>query len=218
LTGHRGPAESLAFAPDGKTLISVGSDTTILFWDVAAVRQRPLQQSAPPAARAWDALWAQLADADAVRAYQAMQRLIAAPRLTLDSLRQRLPAIATAEAPRLGRLLSDLDSNRFAVRDKAARELEKLGQAVEPELRRALARAGSSLEFRRRLEQILNKIQIPSGQRLQEIRAVEVLEWIGTPEAQETLTLLARGTPETRLTQEVKASLGRLAARPANRP
>ena len=95
---------------------------------------------------------------------------------------------------------------------------EKLGQTVEPELRRALARAGSSLEFRRRLEQILDKIQIPSGQRLQEIRAVEVLEWIGTPEAQEALTSLAKGAPETRLTQEAKASLGRLVIRPANRP
>jgi hypothetical protein len=42
------------------------------------------------------------------------------------------------------------------------------------------------------------------------VRAVEVLEHIGTAEARELLELLARGTPEARITREAKAALTRL--------
>jgi RNA polymerase sigma factor (sigma-70 family) len=218
LTGHRGPAEALAFTPDGKTLISAGHDTTILLWDVAAVTGRPLPAFALPTPPEWEALWTQLAGDDAVQAYQAMHRLTAAPKLTLASLGGRLRPSVAVEPPRLGRLLGDLDSSQFAVRERAARQLEKLGESAEPELRRALARKGSSLEFRRRLERILDHIQIPSGAQLQELRAVEVLEQIGTSEAQETLRRLTQGTPEARLTHEAAAALERLARRTTERP
>jgi hypothetical protein len=51
------------------------------------------------------------------------------------------------------------------------------------------------------------------GEWLRAIRAVAVLEHIGTPEAHELLQSLAGGTPESRLTREAKASLQRLAKR-----
>ena len=50
------------------------------------------------------------------------------------------------------------------------------------------------------------------------LRAVEVLERIGTPEARQVLAKLADGAPEARLTQEAKASLQRLAKRSAPGP
>jgi hypothetical protein len=50
------------------------------------------------------------------------------------------------------------------------------------------------------------------------LRALEVLEHIATPEAQQVLKTLATGAPEARLTQEAKASLARLARRTASRP
>ena len=42
------------------------------------------------------------------------------------------------------------------------------------------------------------------------LRALEVLERIGTPEARQILLSLAKGAPEAALTQEAKASLERL--------
>ena len=42
------------------------------------------------------------------------------------------------------------------------------------------------------------------------MRAVEVLERIGTSEAAELLKALAKGTPAARVTKEAKASLERL--------
>jgi hypothetical protein len=73
------------------------------------------------------------------------------------------------------------------------------------------------LEVRRRVEQLLGKLET-SPRRLQKLRAVEVLEHIATPEARELLRILAKGAPEARVTQEAKASLERLAQRPAATP
>ena len=53
----------------------------------------------------------------------------------------------------------------------------------------------------------------PTAERLQAIRTIEILEQIGTPEAQHVLRSLAQGAPEARLTREAKASLNRLARR-----
>ncbi len=51
-----------------------------------------------------------------------------------------------------------------------------------------------------------------------QLRALEVLEHIGTAEARSLLEDLAKGVPEARLTREAKASLTRLAKRPVRKP
>jgi len=53
---------------------------------------------------------------------------------------------------------------------------------------------------------------------LRQLREIQVLEHIGTPEAQEVLKKLAQGAPEARLTQEAKAALDRLSKRSAVSP
>jgi len=83
-----------------------------------------------------------------------------------------------------------------------------------PALRRGLA-AKPSLEARKRMEDLLEKIeQAPvSGERRQVLRAVEVLERAGTPEARKFLKKLAAGRPGARLTEDAHSALARLAAR-----
>ena len=73
-----------------------------------------------------------------------------------------------------------------------------------------------SAEVRRRVEELLRKLDgpMPSSGQLRDLRSVEVLEHIGTPEAKQVLQTLAKGAPEARLTQEAKASLERLTKRP----
>ena len=51
------------------------------------------------------------------------------------------------------------------------------------------------------------------GERLRKIRAVEVLESIGTAEAHAILKHLAAGEPKAALTREAKVALGRLDAK-----
>jgi len=45
LSGHRGPVTSLVFAPDSRTLASGGADSSVLLWDVSALRS---PAEAPP--------------------------------------------------------------------------------------------------------------------------------------------------------------------------
>jgi hypothetical protein len=66
---------------------------------------------------------------------------------------------------------------------------------------------------RRRIERLLDRLKYPltSGKTLRELRAVEVLEHIGTAQAKQVLQELAQGAPGSRLTDETRVSLERLA-------
>jgi len=104
-----------------------------------------------------------------------------------------------------------LGSNKFQVREKATKELERLGQSTVPQLRK-LAESRPSLEVKRRIEQILRKLDTPylSGDSLRLCRAIELLERIGDNQAIILLKTLAGGAKGSRLTQDAKAALSRL--------
>ena len=104
-----------------------------------------------------------------------------------------------------------LESEQFAVREKAQRELEELGDLAEPVLRQALE-GKPSLEMRRRVQAVLEHLRGPVTQPelLRSLRAVAVLEDIGTPEARGLLETLAADADEARQTREAKAALRRL--------
>ncbi|HEV3263770.1 MAG TPA: hypothetical protein VG013_43445 [Gemmataceae bacterium] len=210
--GHRGPVTAVAFAPDGRRLATGGWDTTVLVWNLAdlGLAGRPRLIQLQPAEL--PALWGDLAGSDASKAYRAIGKLIAAPDQALPLLRGRLRPAAAADPERLPRLLAGLDDRRFAARERATAELQKLTELAEPALRKALA-GQPSAEARRRIEQLLDKLEraVPSADRLRRLRAVEVLEQIGSRESRQVLQALAKGAAQSRLTQEAKASLGRLA-------
>ena len=134
-------------------------------------------------------------------------------------LKKRLQRAAPVDAQRIARLIKDLDDDDFRVREKATVELKKFGDLAEPAVRKALA-VQQSAEVRLRLESLLENLGDPnsSSERLQAVRAIEALEHIGTPVAQEVLKTIAKGSPGARLTQEAKASLDRLAKRTAVQP
>ncbi len=209
LTGHEGPVSALAFTPDGTRLISGSSDTTALVWDLAALG-RPAR---PPGADELPALWADLGG-DAARACRAVVALVTVPDLAVPLLTQKVRPVTPPEPERLARLVADLDSDDFGVRQRATRDLEGMGELAEPALKAALAK-GPSAELRRRAERLLERLAEPPPDQWAALRAVEVLERIGTPEARRLLKELASAAPGARLTREARASLERLARRPA---
>jgi WD40 repeat protein len=213
LAGHEGPVSALAFTADGARLLSGGSDTTVLVWDLAA----PGRPARPPTADQLPGVWADLAGDDAARAFRAGAALAAAPCLAVSLLKAKVRPVAAPEPGRLARLVAELDDERFAVRERASRELEGLGELAAPALRRALGMKPSA-ELRRRAEPLLEQLAEPSREQWPCLRAVDVLERVGTPDARQHLEALSRGAPQVRLTREAEAALQRLKRRPTSSP
>jgi len=76
-------------------------------------------------------LWEDLAS-EAKKAHRAVGALSAAPQPPVSFLAARLRPIPVPDPPRVRRLLADLDSDTFAVREKAMAELEALERAAAP--------------------------------------------------------------------------------------
>jgi WD40 repeat protein len=209
LSGHRNAITCLSFSPDGKRLASGSRDTTVLIWDVSGL-PKSQEVDGELGRRQLEALWTDLAGDDAVRAYKAVHRLAGVPGQTVSFLKEHLRPVPMLEPKKVARLLADLDSDEFTVREKATAELDKLGGAVEPSLRAALEQK-LPLEAERRVRRLLARWDRPfsDGERLHEIRALEVLEQIGNAEARKLLTVLSLGAPGTRLTLDARASLDR---------
>jgi hypothetical protein len=109
----------------------------------------------------------------------------------------------------VARLIAGLDADTFAAREQAAAALAKLGEAAAGGLRRALA-GRPTPEVRRRLERLLAELGPRPPQRLRAVRALEVLEHVGTAEARQALGELAAGAPGAWLTGQAREALRRL--------
>jgi WD40 repeat protein len=201
--GHETSVAALAFSPDGRLLAASSAEAPVYVWDVTGAYGPALP--APAAAelgRCWDVLMSP----DAEAAFRAARRLARAPGAAVPFLRGRLKPVPPVPPERLRRLLAELDGADFAARRRAAAELEELADAAASELRQALA-AAPSAELRRALKAALGGL---GTARLRALRAVEALEWMGTPEAARLLDELAHGAPGATLTTEAAASRDRL--------
>src|SRR5262249_5873063 len=194
LRGHASYAGALAFSPDGKTLASGQRDTTALVWDLAPGLRR-VGAELELSREELQTHWAQLADRDAKKGRAAVEALAAAPRAALPFLKSRLHPVERARPEHIQRLIVDLESAKYAVREAATKELAALGVEAEPALPRVL-RDKPWVETRRRVEALLEgpaPRPVPSGELLRRLRAIHVLEKIGSPEAARLLQELAEG-------------------------
>jgi RNA polymerase sigma factor (sigma-70 family) len=208
LAGHQGDVNALAFAGGGRILVSASTDTTALVWDVTA----PLQQGQAKALSRVqrEEVWKDLGAPEAARSYAAICALVNSPD-GIRLLRERLTPAVAPDGRRIDRLIKALDGEHFEERDRAARELEALGEAAEPALRQA-ARDHASAEVRRRASGLVDGL---TSEWVRGRHAVEALELLGTPDARQLLQTLAGGAPDARLTREGRAAVERLQDRPA---
>ncbi|GEM_PF-1543808 len=203
LKGHSGRVTALAFSADGRRIASGGSDKTIYVWDVADASH------GSPASVDIQGCWEGLSTP--LDPYAAVWGLV-------DAGDEAVALIAGSLAPGrvdeggIGRLLAQLDADEFEEREAASAALADLGTDAGPALEAALA-ASPSAEVRVRVERLLASMggmRLTSPEALRGVRAIAVLEHIGTPAAHEALTRLASGAPQSRLTLEAKIALDRL--------
>jgi WD40 repeat protein len=205
-TGHAGYIDSLAFAPDGRTLAAASYEAPVYVWDMLG-RLEP--SAGPPTLAELEQAWAALAGADAKAAFQAIRRLVAAPEPAVAFLREKLPPAVPADAAQVRALVRQLDSPQFGERQQATQKLEKLADAAAAELRAAL-KGAATLEVRLRLQQLVDRIENGTPETLRAQRAVEALEYIGTPAVRQHLRTLAGGAAGADVTDAAAAALRRL--------
>ena len=169
LVGHLGQVTCLAYSPSGARLVSGSMDATGLIWKQTPLPPLATLNQAALAPGELEALWNDLAAADAERAYRAIWTLAASAEQAVPLLEARLrPAAARVGEHEQGKTPSD-------------------AAAEPPEWLRAL-------------------------------RALEVLERAGTPQASRLLEALANGDAPGQLAEEARAALGRLERRRSAAP
>ena len=124
----------------------------------------------------------------------AIGKMTMLPKETVKFLDTKLQPVPAIDGDVINKLVADLDSSSFAARQKATTELQKLGLLARPALEKMMEKPPSA-ESRSRAKQLLDKLDGPvsSTDELRVIRAVEVLERVGTVEAKDLLGRLAKG-------------------------
>ncbi len=216
ITHDRGKVGSFALSPDGKLLATTGPNArALLLWNVAT---RELTHQGPPlqlSARDLTGLWADLADRDYDKSDAAWRKLGAAGDHAIAFLKERVRPIAvpSLDLKRVEKLLADLDSDRFATRENATRELMSLGELAIVPLQRFLEKP-PSLEAERRAQAVLEKLKEPvlTPDRLRVLEALELLEAMRSPRAVALLQEIERDALILQIRREARQAAQRAAA------
>lgn len=209
-TGHRGEVKAVMAFPQGDRIVSAGDDGSAVIWNARSGPEPGATRLEAGDARP-EGLWGALAAEDAAVAYDAIWALAATPERSIPYLRNRLPRQDAANAGHVRRLIAQLDDERFTVRERATKELAELGDAAEPLLREQLSTTKSP-EVGQRIEVLLDALRHTSSDAdvLRALRAAEVLERIGTPDARAALQELAAGTPSAKVKDRALGAVRRL--------
>ncbi len=204
---HDNPA-----AYDEAVRLLVKSDPQAIrkIWGPLGISAEQRQRAALRSAAEWADIWALLAAVNPSRSYHAQWEMLLSPAETVRFMEIRLQPAPEARTLPIDRWLGELDSDEFAVREAATKELETVIDIAAPAVRRLLARKPTP-EARKRAEHLLHLIGARGSQtQLRSLRAIEVLEHIGTLEARRLLQRLGRGAGAAQQTVAASAALARL--------
>jgi RNA polymerase sigma factor (sigma-70 family) len=198
--------------PEPGRVVTSLADGTGIVWDFDRLSGPTARPQSDSSSNELETAWEALATGEARRTFSVGWTLCDRPVQAVEKLRTYLRPMLNAEESTVRDFVGQLDAPLFADREKAEKALMDLGETATAHLRTAMA-TGLSAEQRARLKRLLAAFTEPvlqPGDRLRQVRAVAVLERIGSADAKKLLTELANGTPEARLTREAKASLDRL--------
>lgn len=211
-TGYGGISRLCIF-PDGNRVASAGAEEAVTVWALTA--QTP--KNAPTADELASA-WAALESQDAAVGYPAAKVLARAGERGTETIAKGTDEVLATQK-KAAEWIEDLGSKSFTVREVAAKRLLALGVRALPVL--GTATKSDDTDVRDRARELILKIQEKApappahglaGDALQMVRAVQVLEQIGTPSARKVLADVATlsGLPG----EEARAALVRLGKKP----
>jgi WD40 repeat protein len=203
-------ATVVALSPDGRKLAAGSTFNAVQFWDLTPVGW-PHQGKQPNLdVKELDKLWATLADEGSGSAYTSIWTLGAVGDPAVAYLKEKLQPVQSV-GDQVRELLPKLDGEKYATREAAFGALKKLGPVIEMDLCAALE-GKVSPEMRKRLQKLVDSWEKrpTSAEELRGVRAIQVLERIGSAEARAVLARVAEGAPGAWLTQQARLALKRL--------
>src|SRR5262249_10106657 len=151
-----------------------------------------------------ESLWHDLRSDDVTKAYRAIGTLANRPKESVPFLQKRVRPKVPAMPEVVARLLGDLDSESFAIREDATRKLLPRADLARPALEKVRANPPSA-EVAQRVSRILRSLSVPPPpEETRALRSVAVLELIGGSEALRLLENLSKGAPGAFLTTEAE--------------
>jgi WD40 repeat protein len=201
----------VVFSPDGKTLATGGSSCDTLLWDVPGPAAEGRLVVKDMTTDKVAALWDNLLGEDAGAAWQAIRSLAAAPKEALPFIQKHLKPQPPPDDKQIAQWIADLNDDEFQKREDASAALVRAGRVVEPAVGKALEKPPSA-EVKQRLQAVLAKLsaqQGPSREAIRALRTIELLERIGTTDAQKLLEDVAR-RPDGSTTAAARAAMERI--------
>jgi hypothetical protein len=216
--GHSKGVTCIAFSADGKVIASGSMDKTAIVWDVKEGLIPAAER--PKADKGFAQRWETLRDGKPLDALEAISALAAAGDDGVAYLEGKLAPARKPDPARVQKLIEQLNHDDQPKRDEASQELGTLGTQVEAAVKKALA-GEPTAESKRRLDELLKGMRslwVSDRDLVRAVRAVYVLERVGSERAVKLLKKLAEGDPAARLTREAKISLERLEVRKPPKP
>lgn len=199
-----GTISAVGFLDGGRRLASLGADHNLHIWDLTR-REGKKEPTSQDLTEAWgklDQLEAKLGD-------PAIWTLIDGGKTALPVIREGVTNSGATDA-KIAKLITSLDADDPKLRDDSSKELLNLGVRAFEAISTAAENHASS-EVRLQAGEILERfrklgVTVPSnglyGEPLRQLRAVAVLEKIGTPEAVEILRLIRKSAGPAGLAAE----------------
>lgn len=214
---HPGRVAALALSPNGKLLATTGTDGKVHLWNALA---RELTHKGPPlelAPAELAGLWTDLGNADSGKVEAAWQKLAGARDNAIPFLQRQIRPIAVPSVDRkqIGKLLAELDSDTFAIREKATADLIAVGEPALGLVKRYLEKP-ASVEAERRANLVLEKLGEPAltPERLRVLEAIALLEQVRTAKAIGLLEEIDRDALVPQIRREARQALDRIAQSP----
>jgi WD40 repeat protein len=211
---NRGAVGALALSPDGNLLATALKDGKVLYLWKTSGRElthkgAPLELSEKELA----ALWTDFGGLDFEKADAAFRKLGACGDNALAFLRKQIRQVAVpaVDTKQIQEWMANLDSEKFANREKATKALIAQGEVASVPLQDLLAKA-PSLEAKQRAELILKKIgdPMPTPERARILDALDLLEQLRTAQATELLREIERDALIPRIRLAARQALTRM--------
>jgi hypothetical protein len=191
-------------------LITTGGSDEVCLWDLAMTP--PFRHFGETTAKRKESAWDALKSLDAMYGVAATEYFIGNPKEFLESARdnQLVPPLPPQE--RMEALIKDLNHSVYLNREKAKAELVAYGEVAEIGLQGALMK-NISLEARNRIKDILSRIPKADGlgsDAHRQLRAIFILQRIGTPECLAILERVERTALDRTVLSRAKEAALRL--------